>query len=228
MQLYFFKLRLYLVEKFFLKSFSLLSLFDGSIPEVSVNPFGGLNPRELDQVLVPEFDPEVLEKSIRSNDDTVFEIIGKHGRGKTGHLKAIALRFEGEDSEYYSLLTDFEVKTNHRFLFIDSFHRLSFKQQFKILAEHKGALVHTNHFSHKVLYLLAGKNFKTLKIGKSSALVLEQLIENRVRLFSQSSDTEIKVSRAECEKLVRYFGTDIRGILYLLYNKFQKYRHAET
>lgn len=217
-----------MVEKFFLKSFSLLSLFDGSIPEVSLNPFGGLNPQELDQVLVPEHDLDILENSIRSSENKVFEIIGKHGRGKTGHLKAIASRFEGEDSEYYSLLTDFEVKINRKFLFIDSFHRLSFKQQFRILKEHKGALVHTNHFSHKALYFLTDKNFKTLKIGKSSAPILEHLIKNRVGLFSQSSDIEIKISRVECEQLVRYFGTDIRGILYFLYNKFQQYRHAET
>ena len=62
-------------------------LIDGNHHDFHFNPFSGVLAEDIPDILVPRFDIESLVKEIENSEHFLMEFVGKHGRGKTTHLK---------------------------------------------------------------------------------------------------------------------------------------------
>ena len=188
------------------------------------NPFSGVFDDDLEQILVPIFDIDVLSEKIKHSPSLAIEFLGKQGRGKTTHLRYI--------QQWLNVYPIFLLtKTNANLskildhssdvVFVDSIHHLSLLERVQLFKV-KRVIVYTTHWSRKYTCLLAGKECYSIPFKGITTDKLKRILENRLELAANSNInvSEIFLER-DLQALIKKYGDNYRGILNYLYEQYQ-------
>lgn len=187
------------------------------------NPFGGISPDELKNIIVPKSHFEKIKTLIAGSSPTIIELVGKKGRGKTTHLTFLQQYFP----EYPILHLSLHNNTfpneylENKIVFIDSIHHLSFLKRIEIFKKLDKVIL-TTHITRFLEYKYARRAYQSFYFKGLEKEVLKTVIENRIRLALTNSDVEkIHINESFLSQLMYKFGDDFRGILNHLYENFE-------
>jgi len=187
------------------------------------NPFGGITTDELKNIIVPKSHFEKIKTLITSSSPTIIELVGKKGRGKTTHLTYLQQYFP----EYPILLLSLHNNTfpneyfEHKIVFIDSIHHLSFRKRIEIFRKFDKVIL-TTHITRFLEYKYARRAYQSFHFKGLKKEVLRTVIEKRIQLAIVNSNVEkIHINESFLSELINKFGDDFRGILNHLYENFE-------
>lgn len=188
----------------------------------SFNPFSGILDEDLEEILVPKINIEELLDHIVAPSSRMIQFVGKHGRGKSTHLRYIHQLVP--NIPFFSLhaheSTDPVMLEPSDILFIDSIHHLHLRQRLQLFRQ-KSLVIFTTHYSKWWECQLAGKELISYRFRGLSQLALEEIVQKRLDLASESSQPHVSLDADYLRKLHRKFGDNLRGILNHLYHEFQ-------
>lgn len=186
------------------------------------NPFCGVLDEDLEQILVPQFNFNEVINQIEDSESLAIEFIGRHGRGKTTHLRALQQKL----NHYPIFLLDQNstvkniLKHKSEKVFIDSIHHLNIIDRIKVLKAKK-VVVYTTHFNRKIECALCKKQKRTIRFKGINAATLEAIINKRIKLASNGKFSFNDFGTSEDVKsLISQFGDDYRGIINKLYDNY--------
>jgi len=188
----------------------------------SFNPFSGILDEDLEEILVPKINFEEVLGHLEASTPYMIQFVGKHGRGKSTHLRYVQQLVP--DIPFYTLHahepTDPVMLEPSEILFIDSIHHLHLRQRLQLFRK-KHLVIFTTHYSKWWECQLAGKELISYRFRGLSQQALEEIVQKRLDLASESSQPHISLDTDYLKKLHRKFGDNLRGILNHLYHEFQ-------
>ncbi|MBQ0768869.1 MAG: hypothetical protein KBT58_06225 [Bizionia sp.] len=193
-------------------------------PTFKYNPFSGVLAEDLNEILVPRFDRNVLMSKIKQTDKPIaIEFLGKKGRGKTTHL--LHLNTEFIDSPIVFLNSNSsasEVLNNDSNpLFIDSIHHLGLPDRLRLFKQNK-TIIYTTHYTRKWECRLLKKEIYSLHFNGIDPETLQHILNKRLLL---ASDIELKsthlFSVTDSLELIKKFKDNYRAIINHLYVTYQ-------
>jgi len=186
------------------------------------NPFGGISDEELLEVIIPKYDLEKSIELLSRPEPIILQFVGKKGRGKTTHLRALHQMLI--DADIYLLdnhSSHFIKNKPEQLTFIDNTHLLSWKKRLQIWKNINTSFVITTHRSRNLEFYFCKRVYKTYYFEGITPEKLETIIKKRVTQFSCLAYTDIKVNEVILQQLIVKFGDDIRGILNFLYDQYK-------
>ncbi|MFD0962647.1 hypothetical protein [Pseudofulvibacter geojedonensis] len=188
------------------------------------NPFGGLDDDENNFVLQPEIDFKEVEELLKDNSAITIELVGRKGRGKTSHLRALSNYIK--DCEFIQLSTTnkaFSTNTKKSIYIIDSIHHLKLTNRLSLWRQKNNSFIISTHISKKLEFISTGRKFKSYKIGQNSKEDLKLLIQKRIALASNINNFhDIDLNNTFLENLSAKHKSDKRAILTNLYSSFKQ------
>ncbi len=187
------------------------------------NPFGGITPNELRNIIVPKSHFEKIKSLISDSSPTIIELVGKKGRGKTTHLTYLQQYFPEHPILHLTLHNNTFPKEyfEHKIVFVDSMHHLSFRKRIEIFKKIDKVIL-TTHITRFLEYKYARRAYQSFYFKGLEKEVLVTVIENRIRLALLTPNVEkIHINESFLYQLMHKFGDDFRGILNHLYENFE-------
>lgn len=190
------------------------------------NPFGELTRQERAQLAVVDLSPILDHLTEDGNDQwrarTAYQVMGECGRGKTTHMLALGARFI--DSAYVYLAEDEPCPAIPMGspLLIDEAQRLP-RAVLRMLCRNGVTLILGTHRDLSRTLRRSGYQVATQRIGLTlSATKLANLLNRRIDASRRDPKLPAPQLSVEiAERLIRRFGTDIRGIESYLYDVVQ-------
>lgn len=188
------------------------------------NPFGGLDNDENDFVFQPEIDFKEIKKLLKNNSAITIELIGRKGRGKTIHLRALSNYIT--DSEFVQLTPTnkvFTSNTNKTVYIIDSIHHLTLAKRLGLWKQKDHTFIISTHISKRLEFISTGRKYKSYKIGQNSKEDLKLLIQKRIALASDIQNYQaVELNPLILADLCKKYKSDKRAILTNLYKAFKQ------
>lgn len=187
------------------------------------NPFGGITPEELNQIIVPKFFFPKIKNLIESPTPMIIELVGKKGRGKTTHLTFLQQLFPHLPivhlTKNNNTLTD--NLFTEKIIFLDSIHHLSFQKRIQIY-RHFDKVILTTHQTRILEYKWARQKHTNFYFRGLKKEDLQQVIENRIQsALLHPTKEKIEINEAYLSQLILTFKDNFRGILNHLYENFK-------
>ena len=182
------------------------------------NPFGGLDEYEVLKILVPKFDLYQLADEIKQGKPQAIQFIGRHGRGKSTHLRALRQFFSPKEAQFWDLPLQELPAIHAPVLFIDGIQHLSLSQRLSLWKKPGLTLIFTTHLHRRAELAFSNKPLRTFRFKGISAEELSQIISNRLQNAMLNEESTLPaIKPAEVDPLISHFGDDFRGILNYLY-----------
>lgn len=186
------------------------------------NPFGGIDDEELLEIITPQYDVEEWVQLLNKPEPIIIQFVGKKGRGKTTHLRALYQILTDADIYLLECNTKNPIKNKpKRSTFIDNSHLLSWNKRLQLWSNANTSYVITTHYSRSLEFYFCKRAFKTYYFKGITPEKLKIIIKKRVSQFSYLAYTEVKVNEIILQQLIVTFGDDIRGILNFLYDQYK-------
>jgi len=187
------------------------------------NPFSGVFEEDLEFVIVPRFDIDKMILKIKDPHPIAIEFLGKHGRGKTTHLKFLhqqiseyPIYFLNNSSSVKELLDD-----ESKVVFVDGIHHLNLKDRIQLFRA-KQTIIYTTHWSRIITGVLGQKNISTINFNGINTQMLMPIINKRLKLAAHENLDEFEeFTEEQAALLIEKFGDDYRGIINYLFKKHQ-------
>jgi len=199
------------------------------IPEplqFNYNPFGGLSDRELNGVLLPDYDLSTIADQLRTNR-SIIEFVGKKGRGKTSHLRMLSYLLPEAELLLLDRRSTAE-EINHSeasILLIDSIHHLSLVSRNKLFKQNR-SLLFTTHHSKRLELFLAGQSSKSYYFKGIDAEKLQTILKNRIEQAIPEGQS-FTINTVYLNRLIKKHGDHYRGIINELYHQFQQLNYEQ-
>lgn len=176
------------------------------------NPFGELDKQQRGAVAVvdcPDIEP-----------GQVWQYIGDAGRGKSTHLLALLHHFPTAQFEYiprgqHHFVTD---PTRCDFLLLDEAQRLSWPQRRRLFAHFPRLVLGT----HRDLSDWTQRPTHTRYLRGLDVDKLAKVAAARIQLARRGPGPLPQIPRRELQRLIDFFGDDLRSIEAALYETFQQ------
>ncbi|WP_298541737.1 hypothetical protein [uncultured Aquimarina sp.] len=190
------------------------------------NPFGGISDEELIEVIDPKYSFEELTETLNQNKPIIVQFVGKKGRGKTIHLRAL-----------YQLASNSKIyildRNNHRNItnpdnlniFIDSVHHIPLRKRLQLWRQTNTSYVITTHFPRNLEFFFCKRKYKTFYFNEITSEKLEVIIKKRVSKFSYLKYEDVVVDQDILNQLIKKFDDNIRATLNFLYDQFKAVNH---
>lgn len=187
-------------------------------PRMRRNPFGGLDARQLPDIVQPRPFTDEVRQHIRAGGRRALQFIGRQGRGKTTHLRLLAGEFpEGSlhmlprESSEEAMLAD-----PSPLLFVDSIHHLSFAGR-RALFRKDAFIVFTTHYTRWPACRSVGMPLTSYRFRGLTVPEMTAIIRARTQDAMEDPGERWAIDEDAVQSLVRKFGDDYRGILNYLY-----------
>ena len=201
-----------------------MNLIENKHINFNFNPFGGLDNDENDFVLQPEIDFKEINLLLKNNSTITIELVGRKGRGKTTHLRALSNYIT--DSKFVQLTPTnkvFTTNTNSAVYIIDNIHHLTLAKRLGLWKQKGNSFIISTHISKKLEFISTGRKYKSYKIGQNSKEDLKLLIQKRIALASDIQNYHaVELNPLILEDLCRKHKSDKRAILTNLYKVFKQ------
>jgi len=188
------------------------------------NPFGGLDNYDNNFVFQPEINFKEISDLLNKNSAITIELVGRKGRGKTTHLRALSNYIE--NCEYIQLSTQnsfFSTNNENKIYIIDSIHHLAIAKRLSLWKQKDSSFIISTHVSKILEFIGTNRTYKSYKIGQNSKTDLKLLLQKRVALASNIEDyRKVDIDDSVLTNLARKHKSDKRTILNNLYNSFHK------
>lgn len=188
------------------------------------NPFGGLDNYENNFVFQPEIDFREISDLLKNTPSITIELVGRKGRGKTTHLRALSNYIK--NCEYIQLSSQnrmFSTNDKTNIYIIDSIHHLAIAKRLSLWKQKDCSFIISTHVSKTLEFIGISRKYKSYKIGRNSKIDLQLLIQKRIALASDIEDyRKVELDNTVLTNLARKHKSDKRTILNNLYNSFRK------
>ena len=182
------------------------------------NPFGEITEDERARLAVVDID-RIL--AALQNPHCAVQFLGEKGYGKTTHLIALRSRLSGAG---YVHIPEGETRPlpEGNPIMIDEAQRLTWWQQ-KTLFRKKVPLVLGTHRNFELSLKKQGRTVQTIDVGDLNSLNrIQTLLHNRIEFVRRTDGPVPTVGHRTVRQLQKKYGSDIRAILYELYQRLQK------
>lgn len=192
------------------------------IPTLNFNPFGGLNDREILEVIVPKYDFDVLINLLDTEEQIILELVGKKGRGKTLYLRCLYLLLGKYPIFYLDSNSSLKklLESDAELILVDSIHHLNFFDRIKLFKKKKKIIL-TTHIRRSLEYRIAGKFFQSRSFKGINRVELKNIIENRITNAGGNSMAEPGITMEKIDDLIRLYGDDFRAIMSHLFDEYK-------
>lgn len=190
-------------------------------PFFRYNPFQGLTPYEIHQVIRPRPETSMIMDTIQNNQSMIIQLYGKKGRGKTTHLTYLHQLFPYYP--FYRLDTNFDFKIpDTKVLFIDSIHHLTFRQRLHLYQNIPTIILSTHH--HRWFeFKLAKRFYQTVYFRGLQLTDLITILNQRIELAVDKKEKDfVKIQPLLAAQFLKKYGDDLRGIINHLYDQFEE------
>lgn len=192
------------------------------------NPFGSLTDEEVSELIVPVLDFQKLADFLHSNTNSVIQIYGQKGRGKTTHL----IGFHEHYFEEYPIVF---LERNKKkppipkgdLIFVDGVHKLNRWQRWRLWRRNQN-LVFVSHFDYSKEFENKKNAFLSFEIKGFEASHLKTILDKRIRMASIDSVKPCaELSIKTIESLIQKYGDNYRAIIVELYTLFQNLQNLK-
>ena len=196
------------------------------------NPFRALTSNEIGKVAV--ISNEITNAYKNSLDH--LQILGSEGRGKTTALLGLASHTSPENWAYsYEYLADGQSSyrtdlSDLNIFILDEAQRLDNANISRLVdsASDKLRIVFSSHEDLSDVFQRKELRLSSFRVEVESSAQIHEIISRRLEFFSKEATPAITLSKQAMDFLLITHGTDIRGMLDLLYDVFQDCRERRT
>ena len=196
------------------------------------NPFRALNRDEIGKVAV--ISNEIINAYKNSLDH--MQILGSEGRGKTTTLLGLASHTFPENWAYsYEYLADGQSSyrtdlSDLNIFVLDEAQRLDNANISRLVDSASNGLriVFSSHEDLSDVFQRKDLRLSSFRVEVESSAQIDEIISRRLEVFSREATPDITLSKQAMDFLHITYGTDIRGMLDLLYDVFQDCRERGT
>lgn len=196
------------------------------------NPFRALTPDENGKVAI------ISDKITNTYKHTLdhLQILGSEGRGKTTTLMGLASHTNSEKwASSYEYLADGQESyrtdlSDLNLFFLDEAQRLNKASISRLVdtASDKLRIVFSSHEDLSDVFQRKELRLSSFRVEVESSAQIDEIISRRLEFFSKEATPAITLSKQAIDFLLITHGTDIRGMLDLLYDVFQDCRERGT
>ncbi|AXT51479.1 hypothetical protein D1818_11775 [Aquimarina sp. BL5] len=186
------------------------------------NPFGGIDDEELIEVMDPKYSFEELTNTLNQNKPIIIQFVGKKGRGKTTHLRALH-QLISNSKIYFLDRNGYRNITNpgNLNIFIDSVHHIPLRKRLQLWRQANTSYVITTHWFRNLELYLCNRTYKTFHFKGVTLEKLEKILKKRISQYSSLEQNEVIIDKKVLQILLKQFGDNIRGVLNFLYDCFK-------
>ncbi|WP_227430763.1 hypothetical protein [Psychrobacter sp. I-STPA6b] len=197
---------------------------------LSHNPFGELDFYTHQVLTVVDIRPLI---ALFEQPNHILQIIGKHGRGKTSHLLALAQYYpdiaytqihDNQPVTFYQKQSIYQntVYQKNTAYFIDNLENLAWYKRWAVYHRYQRLAVTTYRDFSKEMRLL-GKKVTSYHVSQPDAQQLLTLFNKRIHHAQRNPNLPIpELTLADIKTLQNIFDDNIRSMEQVLYNTFQK------
>jgi hypothetical protein len=181
------------------------------------NPFGEPSDEDLAQLAIVQVEQYV---SRLQRPGFALQFMGKPGRGKTTHLRALRAYFPQVPYIYFAEGAAIPEIPEAPLLFLDETQRLPRsirKQVFSRMA----SFVLGTHYDHTRELKKAGKEYTSVNLQGITIGQLDRIIRRRIEWARRSPGPVPVVPLPELKQLIDDYNDDLSAIFTKLYEKFQ-------
>ncbi|SEL22000.1 hypothetical protein SAMN04487910_2058 [Aquimarina amphilecti] len=190
--------------------------------QYSHNPFGGIDDEELLDIIDPKHSFEKLIQTLNQDSPIIIQFVGRKGRGKTTHLRALHQLIPEAEMHFLNRSTyKWIVDNTNKYTFIDSVHHISWRKRLQLWRNYSLSYVITTHIPRDLEFLFCKRKYKTFYFNGITPEKLEIIIKKRISQFSYIKYQDILLNQTILNQLIQKFGDNIRAILNFLYDRFK-------
>lgn len=199
------------------------------------NPFGTPPAEDIAQLLVlPNLSPLIasISEALKTPDKKIIiQFMGKCGRGKSSHMRALHAHFSDAPYLYFP-----EPGLNHpdiptprlpksaKLLFLDESQRIPWFTRQRLFAQKNTSLILATHKDHRKEFSLKHKSVTHIDVGELSPQTLRQIIEKRIQ-WAALKTPNLTITDELVHDLITLYQDDLRGMLGTLYELVQSMTH---
>ncbi|MBQ4803292.1 hypothetical protein J8L88_10570 [Aquimarina sp. MMG015] len=186
------------------------------------NPFGGIDDEELLDIIDPKHSFEELIKILNQDHPIIIQFLGKKGRGKTTHLRALHQLISNSEIHFLDR-NSYKKITNpdNRNLLIDSVHHIPLRKRLQLWKSSNTSYVVTTHIPRNIEFLFCKRKYKTIHFKGLSLIKLESILKKRIAQYSSIEQNKVIIDTTALKMLLKHYGDNIRGLLNFLYDCFK-------
>jgi hypothetical protein len=190
------------------------------------NPFETPTPEDWAKLAIPVagFTPQTLAEWVSVPGRAVL-CLGECGRGKSTHAHAIRKHLARAPWVYVGPGERPELP-QAAVLFVDEAQRLGWLRR-RGLWRRGTSFVVTSHVDHTGEMQRAGLEVETFRVGGLKTDTLRTIVDTRIEWARRGAGDLPRVTDAALSRLLDDFGDDLRAILSVLYDVFQKLERVE-
>ena len=186
------------------------------------NPFGAVTDEEVGDLIVPVLNFQELSDFLNTHTNSIIQIYGQKGRGKTTHLI-------GLHEQYFKDFPIVFLERNKKkppipkaeIIFVDGVHKLNWFQRWR-LWNRKQNLVFVSHFDYSNEFKNRKNAYLAFEIKGWESMHLKTILDNRIKMAILNPNEKCpEISLERAEELAQKYGDDYLEIVAELYDYFQ-------